>query len=183
MQRWKMRPQKFIKYRLLVAALLLASCAVLLLRSSPLALAASPPTCSPQVFAIYASANPSSSINGLSGVAASASNDIWAVGYYIDDTLGLYQTLIEHYTGSAWSVVASPNPGYTNQLTGISLLSSTNIWAVGYQNTTSTGPQVSLVEHWDGSQWSVVPSADDPNTGSTTDFMTVLGSWPGLGRE
>jgi hypothetical protein len=169
-----MRPQKRIT-RSTVFALLLASCALLLLRASPVALAASSPLCSPQAFALYPGANPSTtSFNSLNAIAASASNDVWAVGSYGDDTTGAVQTLAEHYTGSAWSVVASPSPAaYANGLSGISLLSATNIWAVGYQQSGFSDPSTSLVEHWDGASWSVIPSANDPTTGSSTTLYAV----------
>jgi hypothetical protein len=157
-----------------VFALLLASCAVLLLRSSPLALAASPPSCSPQVFAVSPSPNPSTGVSYLNGIAAAASNDIWAVGFTYDASSNTQPTLIEHYTGSAWSVVASPSPGgYSNYLTGISLLSSTNIWAAGYQQSTSFAPVTSLMEQWNGSSWNVIPSANASGTGTYTYLQGV----------
>jgi hypothetical protein len=46
----------------------------------------------------------------LQGIDAVASNDVWAVGYYPNQS-GIRQTLIEHWNGSSWSVVPSPNPG------------------------------------------------------------------------
>src|SRR5262245_34671236 len=42
--------------------------------------------------------------NWLVAVDASASNDAWAVGYYIGDE-GLYETLSMHWDGSAWTLV------------------------------------------------------------------------------
>ena len=38
-----------------------------------------------------------------------SASDVWAVGYYQDTSAGTYQTLIEHWNGTAWSVIASPN--------------------------------------------------------------------------
>jgi hypothetical protein len=45
--------------------------------------------------------------NMLNGVDASASNDVWAVGYAGES--GRYSTLIEHWDGIQWRVVTSPN--------------------------------------------------------------------------
>jgi hypothetical protein len=88
-------------------------------------------------------------------VAAVTANDIWAVGS------GSSQTLIEHWNGSAWSVVASPNVGSgTNILYSLTILSATNIWTVG--NYTSGGFMHALIAQWNGSTWNVVASANGP---------------------
>src|SRR5947208_2708107 len=52
--------------------------------------------------------------NSLVPVAAISSNDVWAVGYYT--LTDRYQTLIEHWDGTQWSIVPSPNPGALNSL-------------------------------------------------------------------
>ena len=46
---------------------------------------------------------PSASSGTLNGVAAVASNDVWAVGSIV---VGSDQTLIEHWNGSQWQVCA-----------------------------------------------------------------------------
>src|SRR5207244_2669724 len=49
-------------------------------------------------------------------------------------------------------------------LQGVAALSASNIWAVGaYFNA---GLSQTLIEHWDGATWSIVPS---PNQGTTYD--------------
>ena len=62
---------------------------------------------------IITSPNSSRQVNELHSVSALAENDVWAVGvsYNIERTLG--STLIEHWNGSRWSVVPSPNPSGT----------------------------------------------------------------------
>lgn len=101
---------------------------------------------------------PSPNIGGLSGVAAVSANDVWAVGEYFD---GQYsQTLIEHWDGTSWSVVSSPNvSNYDNHLYGVGVASANDVWAVGYyyHYPLVTNDQT-LVEHWDGSEWSIIPS-------------------------
>ena len=58
-----------------------------------------------------------------------------------------------------WMMVPSPNPGAgANQLSGIAALSSRDIWAVGDWGALNSGGST-LTEHWNGLQWSVVPSA------------------------
>jgi hypothetical protein len=112
---------------------------------------------------IVPSPNTGTRDNYLYGVAAFGSRDVWAVGYRESGSEYAYQTstVVQHWNGTAWSVVPSPNPS-TNQLyganylTGIAALAPNNVWAVGYQwITTGYG---ALIEHWNGSAWSVVGS-------------------------
>ena len=111
---------------------------------------------------VVASPNVGSSKNVLSSVAVVSSTDIWAVGYY--DNNGINDTLTEHWNGTSWSVVTSPSPGsFANYLRGVAVTSSTDIWAVGYY-ANYNGYYYTLVQHWDGTQWSVVSS---PNPGAT----------------
>jgi hypothetical protein len=56
-------------------------------------------------------------------VSARAVDDVWAVGDAIQsqsDGVSLSRALIEHWNGSTWSVVSSPNAGTShNFLTGV----------------------------------------------------------------
>jgi len=108
--------------------------------------------------------NPPSSkpITDLTGLAMIAANDIWAVGIgTVEDELG---TATLHWNGTAWSVVPSPNvvPEVDNTLAGVAAVASNDVWAVGTQQPTSLTDPHTLILHWDGSQWSIVPS---PNFG------------------
>ncbi len=93
----------------------------------------------------------------LLGMTSIAADNIWAVGYYTNDQ-GVYQTLIEHYDGSVWSIVPSPNSeaDVANELTGISAVSASNIWAVGYENNVNTGMNDPISLSWNGSVWSMI---------------------------
>src|SRR5258706_5160860 len=55
--------------------------------------------------------------------------------------------LIEHWNGSSWSVVSSPNG--SNELYAVAAVSANDVWAVGQQT----------ILHWDGSSWNTVPNA------------------------
>jgi hypothetical protein len=57
--------------------------------------------------------------NQLRDVAALAPNDVWAVGMYENEQTNFHQqrTLVLHWDGSQWSLVTSPQPGHTSQLT------------------------------------------------------------------
>lgn len=107
----------------------------------------------------------------LNGVAAVSSNDVWAVGagcYGIDP-------LIEHWNGTAWSIVASPPLGTEGgdewgTLSDVAAISSGDVWAVGYR---SAGDYQGLVEHWGGSNWSV--AADASPAGSYLSSVSATG--------
>jgi hypothetical protein len=112
-------------------------------------------------WSVVSSANVANSDNPLSAVSAHSADDAWAVG-------GNTQTLTEHWDGTAWSVVASPNIANTNNtLSGVAAISGNDVWAVGnYLDRFNTGaPLQTLIEHWDGTAWSIV-SSPDVGTGS-----------------
>jgi hypothetical protein len=83
--------------------------------------------------------------------------DAWAVGS--DASGGVRQTLTEHWDGSAWSVVSSPDPGSPdNSLSSVRAVSARDIWAVGYYTTSSGAGSNTLILHGDGRHWTQVPS-------------------------
>jgi hypothetical protein len=65
--------------------------------------------------------------------------------------------MAEHWDGSTWSEYPLPNVGANqNTLFGVSELPSGSSWAVGYYLDANWVDQT-LVEHWNGSTWSVIP--------------------------
>src|SRR5262245_57957549 len=60
--------------------------------------------------------------NSLAGVAAAGDSDVWAVGWSFNQRLNAYRTEIQHWDGSRWRVIKSPNAtnGY-NLLNGIAV--------------------------------------------------------------
>jgi hypothetical protein len=104
----------------------------------------------------------------LNDISAISPNDIWAVGEYASD-FGRVSTVIMHWNGSAWTRVPSPDaevvPGSPRSsfLWSVEAISTNNVWAVG--EFLVGGNSFPLVEHWDGMQWSIVPSPNDPTTG------------------
>jgi hypothetical protein len=91
-----------------------------------------------------------------------SANNVWVVG----STNTAFATLIEHWNGTQWSVVTSPNPGQVNLLDSVGVVSDRNIWAVG-QSLAASG-QV-LISHWNGSSWSGATSPNQP--GSVNNFL------------
>ena len=55
-----------------------------------------------------------------------------------------------------WDILPAPNigPG-RNQLLGVAAISAGDVWAVG---TYLDWPYQPIIEHWDGTQWSAVPT-------------------------
>lgn len=99
--------------------------------------------------------------NELLGVAAIAANNVWAVGWAQDPHSPSFvkRTLIQHFDGNLWSIVPSPNRNndVVSELHSVSGTSANDVWAVGFSH--NGGPPVrTLIEHWDGTRWSIVPS-------------------------
>jgi hypothetical protein len=103
----------------------------------------------------------------LTKVAVVSTNDVWAVGFSYN-SVNFYQTLTEHWNGSAWSIISSQNPTSDSLFSGVAVVSTNNVWAVGFFND-SSGVLQTLIEHWNGSAWSVSRS---PNRGA---FNNTLG--------
>ncbi len=110
------------------------------------------------------SPRPSSTWNFLEGVSARPGSGAWAVGYYKDDTVGSFDTLILRWNGTAWSKVKSPNPSCPdyywsyNYLYGVSARSGSDAWAVGDYGDCNfaTGKAATLAAHWNGTAWTNV---------------------------
>jgi Fibronectin type III domain len=106
--------------------------------------------------------------NFLNDVAAIATGDVWAVG--VSNTTGFLQGMALHWNGTAWAQVATPGLPSRNLLNDVAAVSATNVWAVGQQDRNdSSGLIQTLIEHWDGTSWAVVPSVD-PGTGDNVLF-------------
>jgi hypothetical protein len=99
--------------------------------------------------------------NELLAVSAVSENDVWAAGWAGDPDGPLYvkRTLIQHFDGNTWSIVPSPNvPDDTlSELRSVSAASANDVWAVGFTHD-GTLPSRTLIQHWDGMQWTIVPS-------------------------
>jgi hypothetical protein len=122
-------------------------------------------------WSVVPSANANTGSNQLNDIAVVSANDVWAVGSY-DTGNFTYQTLVEHWNGTSWSVVSSPNAGtISNQLAGVAAVSTNDVWAVGYSYNGSADQ--TLIEHWNGTSWSVVASPS-PGTSSQLDGVAVV---------
>jgi hypothetical protein len=103
------------------------------------------------------------SFSSLDGVSIVASDDAWAVGYAQNYAGTRTKTLIEHWDGSSWTIIPSPNPGDYNFLLDVDAVSTEDVWAVGTRF--DVAGTHNLVLHWDGRAWRSIavpsPGLDD----------------------
>jgi hypothetical protein len=122
-------------------------------------------------WSIVPSPNASDDDNELFQVSAISASDIWATGYYVS-AIGVAQTLAEHWNGSAWQIVPTPDttPLQDNELNSVEVVASNDVWAAGYASD-DTGRQTTLIEHWNGTAWAIVAS---PNVGLDDNSLVDL---------
>src|SRR5664280_186684 len=95
--------------------------------------------------------------SGLMGASCANSSTCQAVGIQVSPS-SLNQTLVMSWSGGAWSVLPSPTPGALGgSLDGISCTATNHCVAVGSSPNASNN-ELTLIESWDGTSWSVVPS-------------------------
>jgi hypothetical protein len=101
--------------------------------------------------------------NALYGVAVVAADDVWAVGSY-NGSNG-QQPLILRWDGTQWNLAPLP-PNLQGQLNRVTVVSPTDVWAVGHVLDGQGNPVTTIILHWDGQAWSVVPSPNVPGVGN-----------------
>jgi hypothetical protein len=93
-------------------------------------------------------------------ISASSPTDIWVVGTTVNTTTGATTAEALHFNGTAWSVVPMQQPGTNTPTIGaVTAISATDAWAVGEDTgATSAVGGSTLIEQWNGTSWSIVPS-------------------------
>lgn len=137
-------------------------------------------------WSVVPAANDSNSVeDSLAAVAAVSANNVWAVGSHFDTAIGGNDGLIEHWTGSAWSIV--PSPIVSINLNSVVALSATDIWAGSSAVTTGS----TTLEHWNGQSWSLVSGPGVSNASNTISGLAAtsgndvwaVGTSRGFGRR
>lgn len=109
----------------------------------------------------------------LLAVTAVSANDVWAVGGQ-DGTGGRVFPLIEHWDGTEWTVVPTSAAPGAAALYGVSGTGPNDVWAVGAQPMAGTdNVAVPLIEHWDGTEWTVLPELPDVGNAKLTDVYAA----------
>ena len=116
---------------------------------------------------IMTNPNPGATFTGFVAVSCPSTRSCFAVGSN-NTASSTNQTLAEHWDGTSWSLMDSPNPAGTTPavLYGVSCPSTTSCIAIGYYSP-MTGDRT-LAEHWNGSSWGIMTAAD-PNDSTGTD--------------
>jgi hypothetical protein len=111
-------------------------------------------------------------------VTALSPTNAWAVGTVsvFADHRQHTKPAIEHWDGTSWTIVSSPNPKTAptkdTALYGIAAVSANDIWAVGAGNFSTISGTATLIEHWDGTSWKII-SSPDPGTASNALFAVT----------
>jgi hypothetical protein len=120
-------------------------------------------------------------LSDLNAISADGPDDVWIVGNYefeVNSSDFANETYSLHWNGSAWSIVPMPlepgtNPNFEYGFDAIKANSPTDVWAVGEAfNAAQYGSATTLIEHYDGKAWSIVPSPS-PGTGDVLTGVTT----------
>jgi hypothetical protein len=115
----------------------------------------------------------------FSSVDAISPANVWAVGGSGDNVIGIggspSDTLVEHWNGTAWSIVPSPSPGSNDALTGVTESGTSDLWAAGYDTPSGATGAQTLTLNWNGTAWTTVPSPD----AGTPSVLTSVSTSPG----
>lgn len=124
--------------------------------------------------------------NYLYSIAANSPTDIWLVGAKVAPNVPV-RTLTLHFDGATWKVVPSPNPQQSfeldqNVLLSVRAVSASDVTAVGYILDSGGQRELTLIEHWDGTRWKVVPSPNQSTSAGSLNRLTSLASVSGTNQ-
>jgi hypothetical protein len=121
----------------------------------------------------------------INQIDAISPSNVWAVGESGDNVADYFSSggagtpaelLIEHYNGTAWSIVSDSGPGAASALTSVTATSAGDVWAVGHQTPAGGGGDQTLIENWNGTAWTAVTSPDEGTTATLSSVSTSLGA-------
>ena len=118
----------------------------------------------------------------LNGVTVLGPGNAWAVGESsaAQGTTLSVRTLIEHWDGTAWKIVSSPNPvvggASGDQLNAVAAVGPSDIWAAGSVHNDPGQENVLLFEHFDGTGWKAVPTPSPPGSEHFASGITAIAS-------
>jgi hypothetical protein len=130
-------------------------------------------------WSIVSSQNTSASQNILYGVTCTSSSSCWSVGYSTGNTpVGPFRTFIQQWNGVSWKIVPSPSTSEANNnfLFNVSCVSASNCRAAGYSNTPNAGNAQTLIEHWNGTAWTIEPTPNVDLVGNNAFFGVACAS-------
>jgi hypothetical protein len=122
----------------------------------------------------------------LTSISALAPNDIWAAGYVgIEPPCDCIVPFIEHFNGTQWNLsgvlLTQNSPEHFQFLQGISAISDSDVWAVGYEILNGALNGAAQVFHFDGKTWTLAATPSGPTarfnavTAVATDNVWAVG--------
>lgn len=125
----------------------------------------------------HVSVDPNAYVSSISVLAA---NDVWAIGYGPANNPVGSTPIVEHWNGTAWSVMQTPDATPQQVLnasvsfSSIAAASTRNVWIVG---SAWDGRSIyyQVVEHWDGQQWHVLPPDRREDPGQLNGVTSIAG--------
>jgi carboxypeptidase family protein len=115
----------------------------------------------------------------LEDVVTLDANDAWAVGWSNRDSLLDDVSVAMHWDGVRWTIVPTPQPGgdHIDRLLAVDAVGPNDVWAVGLYSPNPVVEDHSLILHWNGTSWSIVPHNCDTYAGLTG--ITLLSATQG----
>ena len=118
----------------------------------------------------------------LSGVAAVSATSVWAVGSQpVSSGIGR-SGLAMHYDGARWIASRLPAPKVPIdgewELSAVSADSASDVWATGFVSDAYGLVQHAIVEHFNGTRWSVTQAPDLSSSYPINTFNAVLALSP-----
>jgi hypothetical protein len=123
-----------------------------------------------QAWSVVAS-DPAVTLARPQGVECVTSDDCWSVGLTQSAPGAALQTLAEHWDGSSWTIVPTPNTSTTrfNGFRSIACPTTDDCWAVGeVEPADPEAPYEGLIQHWDGTSWAIIAFPPNPENGTNT---------------
>jgi hypothetical protein len=118
------------------------------------------------------------------GVAAGSATTALAVGEAGEPLSRPTHPLTQKWNGTNLSAVAAPNLGRWAILFGVAAASATEAVAVGFGVDVYGGPEVTLIERWNGSSWSTEAGADpSPISNHLLGVAQAGGQWWAVGSR
>jgi hypothetical protein len=130
-----------------------------------------------RVWSLDSSPNSGKRANVLEGVSCPSVTSCNAVGGYVDSK-GVARTLVESWSGGAWTLTSSPNSGTRNNEFGhggVSCVSARSCKAVGFYLNAKNREQT-LIESWNGSVWTLDSSPDHGTYANTLQGVSCVSS-------
>jgi hypothetical protein len=129
----------------------------------------------------------------LNSVSCTSASFCMAVGFSYAASPPNSGNLAEMYNGSTWSVLQTPDVvGDQNQLNAVSCSSAVSCVAVGFYDTGTPDQDLTLVENYNGTDWSIISSPNETATGDnvlngvscpTVSTCTASGVWYSNGGD